>query len=855
MKKLLLLMLLFTVTVKAEIIINNPTPIVVCDDNNDGFSNFDLTTRTSEILGSLSPSDYILTYYETEDDAIAGVNAFLEDPTNYANNATNVVFVRVEEVANPSNYSLTFITLIVNNTPFAPLNIPNLVISEFPFDSIALFNLNGNENFILGSQTNITLEYYLLLEDAQADSNQILNTTNFAGTNLQVIWVRIQNTIGSCIIYRSFVLRVYDTSDIVNIPDANFKQRLLAANSVVAIAFDQLGAFVSIDVNNDGEIQVSETGQIYGLDLSNAGIIDLTGVQSFLDLETLNCTLNQVVNLESINTLSNIKNLKCLQCSLSSINVAPLTNLEVLQLSENNLTALNLTGLSKLTSLSCENNTLASISFEPSIFMTNLSCQNNQLLNLDVSEFPNLATLSCNNNQLTTIDLSNNNLLTTLFIGNSSFNGVEVTNMPNLNFFELKGSLQTSLDLANNPTLSNLTVQNTNINELDLSATAVTAGYIRENTNLSFLSLKNGSFITFGAIINNPNLNYVCIDESQIIALTNFLINPVSGNNINVVVNSYCSFVPGGDYNTISGRITFDMNGNGCDTSDIPKPNMKVNINDGTNSGATFTGDNGLYKFFTSTGSFTLTPQIENSTLFNISPTSAIVTFSSNNNLSTEDFCLSVNGIVPDIEVTVAPTLMAIPGSDAIYQVVYKNKGNQILSGDVTFNFNDSVSDFVFSSEAPTTNVAGILTWNYSSLQPFESRVIYVRLNLNSATDIPPVNVGDQLEFTATANPIIGDVNSNDNTFVYNEIVQAVYNPNNIICIQGSTNAVAEIGNYMHYMINFENTGIAPAQNVVLRLEVDDTQYNLQSLQVLATSNESYTRINGNTVEFIFCLF
>ena len=56
----------------------------------------------------------------------------------------------------------------------------------------------------------------------------------------------------------------------------------------------------------------------------------------------------------------------------------------------------------------------------------------------------------------------------------------------------------------------------------------------------------------------------------------------------------------------------------------------------------------------------------------------------------------------------------------------------------------------------------------------------------------------------------------------------------------------------MHYAINFENTGNYPAENVVVKTIVDTTKFDVNSLQLLNTSNPVDARITGNVVEFIF---
>lgn len=83
-------------------------------------------------------------------------------------------------------------------------------------------------------------------------------------------------------------------AQIVNIPDANFKAKLLAANtSNNFIAKNLQGVNVAIDTNNDGEIQLSEAQNIG--ELSFAGslsynmntITSIIGIKSFTNLKKL----------------------------------------------------------------------------------------------------------------------------------------------------------------------------------------------------------------------------------------------------------------------------------------------------------------------------------------------------------------------------------------------------------------------------------------------------------------------------------------------------------------------------------------------------------------------------------------
>lgn len=78
------------------------------------------------------------------------------------------------------------------------------------------------------------------------------------------------------------------------------------------------------------------------------------------------------------------------------------------------------------------------------------------------------------------------------------------------------------------------------------------------------------------------------------------------------------------------------------------------------------------------------------------------------------------------------------------------------------------------------------------------------------------------------------------------------YDPNNKICLEGETVSTSKIGDYLHYNINFENTGTADAQNIVVKDLIDTTKFDINSLQIMNSSHPVATKITGNKVEFVF---
>lgn len=598
------------------------------------------------------------------------------------------------------------------------------------------------------------------------------------------------------------------SAQIVNIPDANFKAKLLAADVTNLIAQDDNGP-IKIDLNGDGEIQVSEA----------------------LNVTYLYVHQSQIQSLEGINSFANLKFLRCFGNQLSELNLVGLDNLEELSCATNQILNLDVSNLTNLKHLSCGSNQISSLDLSMLTNLEYLAVQNNLLTSLEINNLTNISLLNINSNQISNIDISNLLNLQEFDCRWNSLTNLDLDGLINIQILKCGSNLFTNLDFSSQINLQLL--------------------WCFDNLQLNRLLIKNGSNESNLILTNNPNLQFLCVDDTQLSTVQNYL-NTI-GSSANT--SSYCSFTPGGDYNTINGAMTFDANNNGCDNNDTFHPYMKVNINDGTIEGSTFTNSDGQYNFYTQEGSFDLTPNIENASWFTFSPSTANVFFTdNNNNTATQNFCITPNGIHPDLEIVVAPVFPSRPGFDAVYKIVYRNKGNQTLSQayGINFFYNNNLMDLVSTSIAPTSVVSGGISWDYANLQPFESREILVTFNINAPTDTNPVNIDDVLTFTASILPQAGDENTTDNLYVYDETVVGSYDPNDITCLEGDVVSPAEIGDYLHYMIRFENTGTAEAENIVVRTEVNPADFDINSLQLLNTSHPVNAKITGNVVEFIF---
>jgi len=578
----------------------------------------------------------------------------------------------------------------------------------------------------------------------------------------------------------------------VDIPDPNFKAALIGNG---------------VDTNSDGEIQVTEAELVNFLNISNSNISDLTGISSFVNLDSLICANNQLMSLD-VTSLSNLESLNCSNNQLESINF------------ENN---------NSLWMLSCNNNQLMSLDVSGLNSLYDFDCSNNELVSLNITNCPELWNVQCENNNLSTFDFTGvvpSNLLWVNF-GNNDI--IEFIFPPNFEIFELNAEFNQVVNL-------------------DLSNVSISIGDFSNNP-LQTVNVKNGHQDDIATLaLEYDNIQFICTDENELEDIMNDI--DVTENNISV--SSYCTFEPAGDYNRITGSVRLDLDSNGCDTSDSVITNMLLEINDGINQGYVSTNQIGDYYAYFNIGDYTIIPNIDNPNWFIATPNTANVSFVDYNNFVTQDFCFRPNGVHQDVEVTIVPIVAAQPGFDALYNIIFRNKGNQITSGDIDFSYDDSVLDFVSSSASISSQSAGSLVWDYTDLNPFENRSITVTLNVNSPTETPAVNIDDQLDFDVIINPIVSDEFPLDNEFNLKQVVVGSYDPNDITCLEGDIVTPDKIGEYLHYNINFENTGTAAATFIVVKDVIDDLKYDISSLQIMYASHVMQTRVVGETIEFIF---
>lgn len=298
-------------------------------------------------------------------------------------------------------------------------------------------------------------------------------------------------------------------------------------------------------------------------------------------------------------------------------------------------------------------------------------------------------------------------------------------------------------------------------------------------------------------------------------------------------------------FNKIEGTVRFDNQGQ-CTNESPAISNYKFKLNQLENQ----------YFYSNQTGEYKIhTPHLQNTIsllgfendYFTVNPASAQADFDSYGNTETIDFCLSPNGQHNDLEIYIIPLQDPRPGFDIDYKIIYKNKGNTTLSGSIEFSFDDAIFEFLTSDPNVNIQNPGVLTWDYQDLHPFESREITLSLNLSAAATL-----GEEVELTAVINSLENDENETDNTFILTQTIIGSYDPNDKTCLEGETILEEQVGNYVHYLIRFENLGTADAINVVVKDEINTSKFDINTLMPIESSHNFYTKISDNLVEFIF---
>ena len=274
---------------------------------------------------------------------------------------------------------------------------------------------------------------------------------------------------------------IFKESANIIIPDTNFEQALIDGN---------------IDTNTviDGQISEEDALGIITLDVSSKAITDLTGIEGFSNLQSLNISNNTIVDLD-------------LSQNTSLISVVANDNL----LESFNIQNSNNTNIS---TFNASNN--------PSLFCIQVDDVDYSNTNWSLIDSHTVFRLDCNGIPFFIPDSNFEQALIDQGIDTDGILNGQMFDLDALGIVNLDVSGQNISDLTGIESFSNLetlTVSNNNLLTLNLNTISSLISLDASNNDLQSLSVRNGnnqniSTANFIAT-NNPNLTCISVDNTQ----------------------------------------------------------------------------------------------------------------------------------------------------------------------------------------------------------------------------------------------------------------------------------------------------------------------------------------------------
>ncbi|MBD0832061.1 T9SS type B sorting domain-containing protein [Aestuariibaculum sediminum] len=176
----------FTIEVVPAPTTSQPSDIIICDADQDGFSIVNLENTYSEIVSN--PNNHDISFHTSLDDARTGSNA-ISSPSSYNAN-TQLLFIRIVETnANTSCPAIEALRIIVNTLPVIQ-DISNYKICVDSGTTSANFYLYEKDAEILNNQIGKEVFYF---EDA-AYNIPLNKYSAYNSSGSQTIYVRVENT-------------------------------------------------------------------------------------------------------------------------------------------------------------------------------------------------------------------------------------------------------------------------------------------------------------------------------------------------------------------------------------------------------------------------------------------------------------------------------------------------------------------------------------------------------------------------------------------------------------------------------------------------------------------------------------
>jgi hypothetical protein len=837
--KRILLIALFVFSLNGFSQINtNITPLVACSPNNNGFATFDLTSKIPEILGSLNPANYTISFHVTQSDASTGTNVIINSASFTSSGNVQIIFVRVFNLQT-GQITLTNFSISTVISPNAGTDGQRNVCetSTIPINLFSIINeeqTGGIWTRVSGTSGTLNATTGIFTPAIGSTSSNFIytitsNSSCPSSTSIATIYVASATNClpTNCATPTNLEINNASTSSVqlnwLEIGGAN-QWNVLALTCGSPIPNSSNTGWVTATTNSNFVLNGLNAGTCYSFYVrsvcSPSNVSNWSLGTSFTTSDFTGCgyifTDNGGANANYFNNSDNITSI-CPTISGEAVTVS-FTSFNV----ESSNDALYIyTGW--------ESND------------ANLISSTNSAGNVPGglpggfwgSTIPGPITSSAPNGCLTFRFRSNATITAAGWTANvicspigqcippanfavSSINGTSA----NLSWSGVESAHEILVLPNGNPTPTvnsqGITSTTTSYSVSGLSPNTCYSAYIRaicptgtNNTPWSAAS----NFCT-----------YDCSNTGQCasgLKLTAFL----DSNNNGIKDANETIFNSGSFVYTInnSANPTFGYSNSGSFTLFEPNPNNVYSINFSINSN--------VAPYYTNTSNYTN------------------VTVAANSGLTEYFFPITQLQNYNDLGINLVSYNNPNPGFNHTNIIIYKNFGTQtVASGTINFIKNTAVS--LVATSPTTTTTSNGFTYNFSNLQPGETRSILVTMQVPT---IPTISLGTILTNSATITPLTGDIIPANNSTSISQTVVGSYDPNDKMESHGEKIVFSNFNSseYLTYTIRFENMGTANTQFIRVE-DFLNSALNFNTVEVLNASHPFNFRRENNKLTWNF---
>ncbi len=600
------------------------------------------------------------------------------------------------------------------------------------------------------------------------------------------------------------------------------------------------------------------------ISVTGSGVKNLEGIQYFKSLSSLEWTYG---SLDSIRMFpKRLKQLRLTGNNLKTIPAFP-DSLEGTEISNNQLRRLPALPFT-LTNLYVSSNQITSIPSLPAGLLTldfldnkvtAMPALNSALIRLDCSDNPisNLGQLPTGLRYLTCVRTGISNLPPLppmLFTLNCQVNNL--TSLPVLppNLGELVCSSNSLTVLPALPaTLRTLFCTNTLLgNNFPKSLPPVLQYLYCSSSGITSLPRLPTTLVWMEAHNNNiyclpllpSGLKRITIDTDKVRCLPNNFPGLTVQDAFKTTIPNYpvCNTVNNvngcSPFPVVQGRVFYDVNQNGMkDSNEYYKEFTKINL---TNKAITYTNDSGFYQLSADTlGVHTLKAVVP--ALFKAVPDSAVFNFSRYDTVVSRDIALQPTVIKDSLKIAMTGTSWrARPGFAFTYALHYENAGTtNFSSANIVFHFDTARLNYISSSSTAVLRTGNQLTLQTGALPIAGNGGFYAFFTVKTTTKL-----GDTIK--ADASIISGSIVAVDTV---QTLVTGAFDPNDKAATAVLTPEQVAKGEYIDYVVRYQNTGTDTAFHVV----VADTLSNMlqwKTLGIVSSSHLTKATVRDNVVMF-----